>query len=86
MRRGTKACEMPQVKDSIKKDRALDLIKLSNELEEEYAKKFVGTTSELIVEQRLNEKEMIGHTSNYLSVILLPLISSKGPILGLMER
>ncbi|MBO5711505.1 MAG: tRNA (N(6)-L-threonylcarbamoyladenosine(37)-C(2))-methylthiotransferase MtaB [Acholeplasmatales bacterium] len=70
MRRGTKACEMPQVKDSIKKDRALDLIKLSNELEEEYAKKFVGTTSELIVEQRLNEKEMIGHTSNYLSVIL----------------
>ena len=70
MRKGTKACEMPQVKDSIKKERALDLITLSNELEEEYAKKFVGTVHSLIVEQCLNDKEMIGHTSNYLSVIL----------------
>ncbi len=70
MRKGTKACDMPQVKDSIKKQRALDLISLSNTLEEEYAKKFIGTIADLIVEQRINDKEMVGHTSNYLSVIL----------------
>lgn len=66
----TKAALMPQVKDSIKKERALDLIKLSNELEIEYANKFVGKVLDLIPEQKLNSKEMIGHTSNFLQVVL----------------
>ena len=66
----TKAALMPQVKDSIKKDRALDLIKLSDSLELEYANKFIGKTLDIIPEQKLNQKEMIGHTSNFLQVIL----------------
>lgn len=66
----TKAALMPQVKDSIKKERALDLINLSNELELEYANRFVGKKLDLIPEQKLNEKEMVGHTSNFLQVIL----------------
>ncbi len=66
----TKAALMPQVKDSIKKERALDLINLSNELELEYANRFVGKKLDLISEQKLNEKEMVGHTSNFLQVIL----------------
>ncbi len=61
---------MPQVKDSIKKDRALDLIKLSDELELEYANKFIGKVLDIIPEQKLNSKEMVGHTSNFLQVIL----------------
>ncbi len=65
-----KAALMPQVKDSIKKDRALDLIKLSDSLELEYANKFIGKTLDIIPEQKLNQKEMIGHTSNFLQVIL----------------
>jgi len=66
----TKAALMPQVKDSIKKERALDLIKLSDELELEYANKFLGKTLDVIPEQKLNSKEMVGHTSNFLQVIL----------------
>ena len=66
----TKAALMKQVKDSIKKERALDLISLSTELELEYANRFVGKKLDLIPEQKLNEKEMVGHTSNFLQVIL----------------
>lgn len=70
MRKGTKACEMPQVQDSIKKDRATRLIALSKELEEKYAKDFINKELDLIVEQELNSKEMVGHTSNFLTIIL----------------
>lgn len=70
VRKGTKAALMPQVNDTIKKNRALELIELSNKLENEYAQKFIGSTLELIVEQKINEKEMVGHTSNFLSVIV----------------
>jgi len=66
----TKAALMLQVKDSIKKERALDLIKLSDSLELEYANKFIGKTLDIIPEQKINEKEMVGHTSNFLQVIL----------------
>ena len=70
VRKGTKAALMPQVNDTVKKNRALNLIELSNELELNYANKFIGCELELIVEQKINEKEMVGHTSNFLSVIL----------------
>ena len=66
----TKAALMPQVKDSIKKERALDLIKLSDSLELEYANKCIGKILDIIPEQKINEKEMVGHTSNFLQVIL----------------
>lgn len=69
-RKGTKAVEMPQVHDSIKKERALDLIAYSNELEKTYAKKFINKEMDIIVEQAINEKEMIGHSSNFLQIIL----------------
>ena len=70
IRKGTKAAAMPQVNDTVKKNRALNLIELSNELEIDYANKFIGEELELIVEQKINDKEMVGHTSNFLSVIL----------------
>lgn len=70
MRKGTKAVTMPQIKDSIKKERALDLIEYSKALEVNYAASFVGQTVEVIVEQEINETYMIGHSSNFLQVIL----------------
>lgn len=70
VRKGTKAASMPQINDTVKKNRALNLIELSNELEMKYANKFIGEELELIVEQKINDKEMVGHTSNFLSVIL----------------
>lgn len=69
MRKGTKASLMPQVKDIVKKNRTLDLIKLSEELENTYASKFINKTMDLIVEQ-VNGEYMIGHSSNYLQIQL----------------
>ena len=70
MRKGTKASLMPQVKDSDKKDRAKRLIELSNYLEEEYAKKFIGCTLDIIPEQETLGGMMMGHTSNFLQVFM----------------
>lgn len=69
-RKGTKAVDMPQVNDTIKKNRAIDLIEYSKELEQSYALKFVGLKVDVIVEQALNSNEMVGHTSNFLQVVL----------------
>lgn len=82
MRKGTKAVLMPQIKDSVKKERALDLIEYSKALEAEYAAGFVGQTVEVIVEQEISETEMIGHSSDFLQVIL-----AKNPLyIGKMLR
>ncbi len=69
-RKGTKAVDMPQVNDTIKKNRTVDLIEYSKELEQSYALKFVGLKMDVIVEQALNSNEMVGHTSNFLQVVL----------------
>lgn len=69
-RKGTKAVDMPQVNDTIKKNRTVDLIEYSKELEQSYALKFVGLKMDVIVEQVLNSNEMVGHTSNFLQVVL----------------
>ena len=68
-RRGTKAVDMPQVNDTVKKNRAIELIELSKELEINYNNKFLHKKIEVIFEQKLNDTLMIGHSSNFLSVI-----------------
>lgn len=70
MRKGTKAVEMPQVHDATKKNRAADLIEYSKELEEKYANNFIEKKLEVIVEQALDNNTMVGHTSNFLQVIM----------------
>ena len=70
MRKGTKATLMPQVQDSVKKERASRLLKLSKELELEYAKGFIDSELDIIVEQKYNDSYAIGHTSNYLQVLV----------------
>lgn len=69
-RKGTKAVDMPQVNDTVKKNRTVDLIEYSKELEQSYSLKFVGLKMDVIVEQVLNSNEMVGHTSNFLQVVL----------------
>lgn len=70
IRKGTKAALMPQVQDSIKKERAARLISLSNELEKSYYMKFIGKRLEVIIEQEIDGNLMVGHTSNFLPVVL----------------
>ena len=69
MRRGTKAAEFPQVDDKIKKDRTTRLIALSNELEMNYAKEYIGKKLPMIIEQK-SGNYMVGHTSNFLQIYL----------------
>ena len=69
VRVGTASAAMPQVNPNIKKDRAKKLLNLSNELEQEYNKRFIGETLEIITEERVGDY-IIGHTSNYLKVYI----------------
>ncbi|MDE6656883.1 MAG: tRNA (N(6)-L-threonylcarbamoyladenosine(37)-C(2))-methylthiotransferase MtaB [Anaeroplasmataceae bacterium] len=70
MRKGTKASTFPQVKDSIKKERTGRLLEVSKRLEAEYAKKFIGSTVEVIIEQIVDDSYMVGHSSNYLQIYI----------------
>ncbi len=56
-----------QVDGNIKKDRVKRLISLSEELEEEYMKKFIGKKLDVLIE-RYEDGYSIGHTSNFLLV------------------
>lgn len=75
-RSGTKAFDMPQIDGNIKKARVKELIKVSKELNHAYYESFIGKMESVLVETIYNDKYMIGHTSNYLHV-LLPLDSTK---------
>lgn len=68
VRTGTVASKMPyQVNENDKKIRANKLIKLSDELEESYYRKYVGKIVRVLVETS-KDNISTGHTSNYLKV------------------
>lgn len=69
VRTGTAAAKMEKyfVDEKVKKERVRKVIELSDKLEEEYYKKFIGKTLEVIVETDKNGKN-VGHTDNYILV------------------
>lgn len=70
VRRGTKAASMPQIEEKKKKERTVKLIELSRKLENTYASQFIGKMVEVLVEHALDQIKMIGHSSNYLQVVM----------------
>ena len=71
VRHGTKAESMPlQIAEQVKKDRVKRLVALSNELEQNYLKSFIGKIVEVLVETN-DSNVSIGHTDNYLKVRVL---------------
>ena len=69
-RTGTATSRMGgEVSEVIKKERARKLINLSDVLEEKYYNKFKGQTLDVLIET-CNNNVSIGHTSNYLKVVL----------------
>ena len=67
-RSGTAACNFDgQISENIKKERVRKMIKLSQNLEEEYMSKFINFVEEILVEVR-DDEYVIGHTGNYLLV------------------
>lgn len=69
IRTGTAAASMPQIDEKVKKERTHILLELSNELEEEYYNKFIGSTLDVITEEYEGEYTF-GFTSNYIKVYL----------------
>ena len=69
-RDGTAAAKLKSVvTDNEKKSRSKTLIKLSDELEENYNKKFIGKKLTVLIEE-VKDGVSIGHTSNYIKVII----------------
>ena len=66
-RNGTKASLMKEIDGLEKIRRVHKLLELSNYLEEEYQKKFVGKKVDVLIEE-VNDNVSVGHTSNYLRV------------------
>ncbi len=70
-REGTPAASMKnQVDGNVKKERVKRLIELSHGLWDSYIKKFIGTEQIVIVETKFENDYVIGHSSNYLKVLL----------------
>ena len=68
VRKGTRAASLPdQITPDIKADRVKRLLELSNELENEYEKRFIGTSLDVLFE-KYDGQFNIGHTSNYIEV------------------
>ena len=68
VRSGTKAASMDnQLSQAIKKERARRLIKIDEDLQLEYNKKFIGKEMEFLVEEN-DGNSSFGHTENFLKV------------------
>ncbi len=69
-RDGTVAAKMKnQIEKKVKHERSKELNALSLELENVYAKKFIGKTLKVLIEEE-KDGYFMGHTSNYLKVIV----------------
>lgn len=91
-RKGTPAASFAsQIPQKVKEERARRLGALARKLTFGYAKKFVGQTKEVLLEERIEEKvgrsHWIGHTDNYLKVqipmdSLSPLFADENSVRG----
>lgn len=70
-RNGTKAATMKnQVQDSIKTKRTKELIKVAQELREEFFKTQVNLISDILVEKQIEKNLYEGYTKNYVPIIV----------------
>ena len=69
LRKGTAAEKLKgHIDEHTKKERVRRLIQLSDELEDQYLKKFIGTEEDVLFET-LKDGVYTGHTSNYMKVV-----------------
>lgn len=69
-RSGTKAYFMPQIDGNLKKERVNKLLELSKKLNYSYNQTFINQQLDMIVETKFSDSFMVGHTSNYLKVLV----------------
>ena len=80
-RNGTKASIMKQVNDNIKTNRTHEVLELSDKLESDYYKKFIGKTLDVLVEDG-----KVGFTSNYIKVHLNEIMPHNEVVSVLIEK
>lgn len=81
-RKGTRAAEMKEQVDGLaKEERSGKLINLSNELEKEFMKQYIGTTMNVLYEQVHDSNRYEGYTSNYIKVLAESKVDVEGGIL-----
>lgn len=80
-RNGTKASIMKQVNDNVKTNRTHEILELSDKLESDYYKKFVGKTLDVLVEDG-----KVGFTSNYIKVHLNEIMPHNEIVSVLIEK
>lgn len=68
-RNNTKAADMEQLDEKIKKERVNIILKLSNELENNYYKLFKNKTLKVLIEET-KDNVSIGHTDNYIKIFI----------------
>ena len=67
-RAGTKAAEMPnQITPEVQEERSKKVIELSNNIQKEYNKEYIGKTVKVLMEEK-TDGYYRGHTDNYLYV------------------
>jgi threonylcarbamoyladenosine tRNA methylthiotransferase MtaB len=82
-RKGTVAAEMKnQVREEIKDERSSILISISKEMEKNFIEGFIGSTVDVLFETREKDGRYLGHTSNYLKV----LVNSNENIVGKIKN
>ena len=80
VREGTVAAKMEQLEKSVKEHRATELIKIADKIREEYLKKQVGKTAEVLFETA-KENYTEGYTTNYTPVRVYGNNNLKGKII-----
>lgn len=69
LRKGTKAENLKAIADQEKNRRMAEILALDSKLEEKYKIKHLNTIHEVIIEQ-IHDNYLVGHTSNYLEVMV----------------
>ncbi|WP_019851227.1 tRNA (N(6)-L-threonylcarbamoyladenosine(37)-C(2))-methylthiotransferase MtaB [Desulfitobacterium sp. PCE1] len=72
-RKGTPAAKYPdQIPNKIKEQRVKDLMQVARKSQEDYVRRFIGQTVEVLIERVSPEGVAAGHTRNYIQVHLPP--------------
>ncbi len=78
-RKGTPAAEYPdQIPRKIKEERVRELMAIGKASKEAYAQRFIGQTLDVLIEKVDDMGRGIGHTPNYLEVILPAALAERG--------
>jgi len=69
-RAGTVATRLPLIDGDIIKQRVVQVTKLRDELHNQFLNNQIGTTQEVLTEQEVDEKYLVGHSANFTKIYI----------------